>query len=70
MADTQIQAAITALLTVGMLLLTLGANAVQSGQFQTGIVMILVGATLIFGAVLLTTLLAGKVAEAKTAGEK
>jgi len=61
MDNKEIYAAITALLTVGVLLLNLGANTVGV-SLVNGLALIGVGAALIVGAVLLFKLLAGNVA--------
>lgn len=64
MDNKEILAAITAMLSVGVLLLTTGANMVGT-NLVSGLALVGVGAVLIFVAVVLFKMLADKVIEAK-----
>ena len=55
-------AAVTALLTVGILLLNLGAAMIQAGDTYTGITVIIFGVALILAAVLVTRLMITRIA--------
>ena len=62
-------AALTALLTVGVLLLNLGADTVKT-SLRDGLILIAVGTGLILGAVLVFKLLASSIVEAKLHASK
>ena len=61
--------ALTALLTVGVLLLNLGADTVKT-SLRDGLILIAVGTGLILGAVLVFKLLASSIVEAKLHASK
>ena len=57
MSGNDLAAAVTALLTVGILLLNYGASMVQAWDTYTGLMIILFGVALILAAVLVTRLM-------------
>lgn len=69
MDNKELYAALTALLTVGVLLLNFGAETVKT-SLTSGLALIGVGAALIFGSVLLFKLIADRVVEAKLLASK
>ena len=57
MDESKLTAAITALLTVGIMFLNLGADLIKNGDYTTGAPLIIMGSALILtGAFLITTL--------------
>jgi len=67
--NKELYAALTALLTVGVLLLNLGADTVKT-SLRDGLILIAVGTGLILGAVLVFKLLASSIVEAKLHASK
>ena len=65
MADNSLTAAITALLTVGVLLLNLGANMIQGGQLTNGLLVIAFGVALILVAVFIIKVMIEKIVSLK-----
>lgn len=63
MSEKKVSSAIVALLTVGILLLNLGADHVKTGNIETGIPLIITGVALIVTAIFLITLLAKNTAQ-------
>ena len=63
MDETKLVAAITALLTVGVLLLNLGADLIKTGDYPNGVIFIVIGAALILTGAFLTTTLTKTIAE-------
>jgi len=63
-----LEVAIVALLTVGVILLNLGVDIIKAGDAGMGLVVIAAGAGLIVLAVVLVKLMAEKVVEAKISG--
>ena len=63
MADNDIQAAIVALLTVGVILLNLGANMISVGSVGEGLLVCAFGTALIIVAVILIKTLAERTAK-------
>ena len=63
MDDNLIQTAIAALLTMGVLLLNVGKDLIETGNFEMGLVFCGIGALLIVTAVILVKLLAEQVAK-------
>ena len=63
MANSDIQAAIVALLTVGVILLNLGADMTSAGKVGEGLLVCAFGAALIMVAVILIKTLAEKTAK-------
>lgn len=63
MDDNLIQSAIITLLTVGVLLLNVGADLVKAGSVELGIALCAIGALFIVTAVVLIKLLAEQVAK-------
>lgn len=60
-SDNGAAAAITALFTIAVVLLNIGVQLIQSGQVNTGILVIIFGLVLIFAAVAVTKLLIRKI---------
>jgi len=63
MSEKQVSGAIVALLTVGVLLLNLGADYIKAGNMEFGIPLIITGTALIVTAIFLITLLAKNTAQ-------
>ncbi len=63
MANTEIQAAIVALLTIGVVLLNLGADMIKTGTVGEGLLVCAFGAALIMVSVILIKTLAEKTAK-------
>ena len=63
MANSEIQAAIVALLTVGVILLNLGADMITGGNVGEGLLVCAFGAALIMVSVILIKTLAEKTAK-------
>ncbi len=63
MADNDIQAAIVALLTVGVILLNLGADMISAGSVGEGLLVCAFGTALIIVAVILIRVLAERTAK-------
>ena len=63
MANTDVQAAIVTLLTVGILLLNLGAEMIRAGSVGEGLLVCAFGAALIMVAVILIKTLAERTAK-------
>ena len=63
MSENKLTAAITALLTVGIMLLNLGGDLIKTGDYPTGISLIVMGVALIVAATALMTTLTKTVAE-------
>lgn len=62
MSSNEVQAAIITLLTVGVLLLNVGADMVQDGAVETGLMVCAFGALFIVAAIILIKVLAEKTA--------
>ena len=63
MANSDVQAAIIALLTAGVLLLNLGVDLVKQRAFDQGVVLCMLGALFIVVAVILISVLAERAAK-------
>ena len=63
MANTEVQAAIVALLTVGVILLNLGADMINAGSVGEGLLVCAFGTALIIVAVILIKTLAERTAK-------
>ena len=63
MSENKLTAAITALFTIGILLLNQGADLTKTGDYNAGIPLIVMGAALIVAAAFLTTTLTKNITE-------